>query len=127
RGARLDRCAHEAIRAARARQRLWGAEDRIHRRGADEAHIDDQRHQWLEPSDGGFQGVRRRGRREFHSGDRGCLMAEPGADDAAAHFDALRSKLTRLAYRMLGSVADAEDMVQEAFIRWMKADRSGVR
>jgi RNA polymerase sigma-70 factor (ECF subfamily) len=33
----------------------------------------------------------------------------------------------RVAYRMLGSVADAEDMVQEAFIRWMKADRSEVR
>ena len=33
----------------------------------------------------------------------------------------------RVAYRMLGSVADAEDMVQEAFIRWMKADRDEVR
>jgi RNA polymerase sigma-70 factor (ECF subfamily) len=28
---------------------------------------------------------------------------------------------------MLGSVADAEDVLQEAFIRWMGADRSGVR
>ena len=33
----------------------------------------------------------------------------------------------RVAYRMLGSVADAEDVLQEAFIRWMGADRSGVR
>lgn len=33
----------------------------------------------------------------------------------------------QVAYRMLGSVADAEDMAQEAFIRWMKADRSEVR
>jgi RNA polymerase sigma-70 factor (ECF subfamily) len=33
----------------------------------------------------------------------------------------------RVAYRMLGSVADAEDIVQEAFIRWMGADRGEVR
>ena len=33
----------------------------------------------------------------------------------------------RVAYRMLGSVADAEDVMQEAFIRWMRADRSEVR
>src|ERR1044071_5224310 len=46
--------------------------------------------------------------------------------DAAASFDPLRPKLTRVAYRMLGSVADAEDIVQEAFIRWMGADRSEV-
>ncbi|MDR5663889.1 RNA polymerase sigma factor SigJ, partial [Burkholderia cenocepacia] len=39
--------------------------------------------------------------------------------DAAASFDPLRRTLIRVAYRMLGSVADAEDMVQEAFIRWM--------
>jgi RNA polymerase sigma-70 factor, ECF subfamily len=42
-------------------------------------------------------------------------------------FEPLRPKLMRVAYRMLGSVADAEDMVQEAFIRWMRADRSEVR
>jgi RNA polymerase sigma-70 factor (ECF subfamily) len=47
--------------------------------------------------------------------------------DAAASFDPLRPRLTRVAYRMLGSVADAEDVVQEAFIRWMGADRTAVR
>ncbi|CDZ47227.1 sigma-70 family RNA polymerase sigma factor [Neorhizobium galegae] len=47
--------------------------------------------------------------------------------DAAASFDPLRPKLLRVAYRMLGSVSDAEDMVQEAFIRWMKADRQEIR
>jgi len=46
--------------------------------------------------------------------------------DAAASFDPLRPKLIRVAYRMLGSVADAEDVVQEAFIRWLSADRASV-
>jgi RNA polymerase sigma-70 factor, ECF subfamily len=48
-------------------------------------------------------------------------------EDAAAVFEPLRPKLKRVAYRMLGSVSDAEDIVQEAFIRWMKADRTEVR
>ena len=47
--------------------------------------------------------------------------------DAAATFEPLRPRLVRVAYRMLGSVADAEDVVQEAFIRWMGADRAEVR
>jgi RNA polymerase sigma-70 factor (ECF subfamily) len=54
-------------------------------------------------------------------------MANAGSEDAAANFEPLRPKLMRVAYRMLGSVADAEDMVQEAFIRWIKVDRSEVR
>jgi RNA polymerase sigma-70 factor, ECF subfamily len=54
-------------------------------------------------------------------------MASIGHEDAAASFDPLRPKLMRVAYRMLGSVADAEDVLQEAFIRWMGADRSDVR
>ncbi|WP_280138664.1 sigma-70 family RNA polymerase sigma factor [Mesorhizobium sp. 1M-11] len=48
-------------------------------------------------------------------------------EDAAADFEPLRPMLVRVAYRMLGSVADAEDMVQDAFIRWMRADRAEVR
>jgi RNA polymerase sigma-70 factor (ECF subfamily) len=42
-------------------------------------------------------------------------------------FDPLRPRLLRIAYRMLGSVADAEDVVQEAFLRWMDADHDAVR
>jgi len=47
--------------------------------------------------------------------------------EAAAAFDPLRPRLIRVAYRMLGSVADAEDVVQDTFLRWMKADRTQVR
>lgn len=55
-------------------------------------------------------------------------MTDPRcSEEAAAGFEPLRPLLMRVAYRMLGSVADAEDMVQEAFIRWMRADRSAVR
>ena len=49
------------------------------------------------------------------------------AKGAADVFDPLRPRLVRVAYRMLGSVADAEDVVQDAFIRWMGVDRSQVR
>ncbi|HEY3252639.1 MAG TPA: sigma-70 family RNA polymerase sigma factor [Polyangiaceae bacterium] len=54
-------------------------------------------------------------------------MANPESEGAAASFAPLRPKLMRVAYRMLGSVADAEDVVQEAFVRWIKVDNSEVR
>lgn len=54
-------------------------------------------------------------------------MSDLAHGNAADGFDPLRPKLIRVAYRMLGSVSDAEDVVQEAFIRWMGADRSAVR
>jgi RNA polymerase sigma-70 factor (TIGR02957 family) len=38
-----------------------------------------------------------------------------------------RSLLFTVAYEMLGSAADAEDVVQETWLRWSHADRSGVR
>ena len=60
-------------------------------------------------------------------GEGGSLMAEPGLQDAAEMFDPLRPRLMRVAYRMLGSVADAEDVVQEAFVRWMGVDREEIR
>ena len=54
-------------------------------------------------------------------------MESTRSEDAAVSFEPLRPKLTRVAYRMLGSVQDAEDMVQDAFIRWMNTDRSDIR
>ncbi len=47
--------------------------------------------------------------------------------DAAAVFAPLRPSLARVAYRMLGSVADAEDVVQDAWLRWAATDRAAVR
>ncbi|MEM9190211.1 MAG: RNA polymerase sigma factor SigJ [Myxococcota bacterium] len=41
----------------------------------------------------------------------------------AAEFEAERGAMIRLAYRMLGSVADAEDVVQDAYVRWHRAGR----
>jgi RNA polymerase sigma-70 factor (TIGR02957 family) len=48
------------------------------------------------------------------------------AVDAAAEFQAERGRLFGLAYRLLGSAADAEDVVQDAFVRWHGADRASI-
>ncbi|GGP64276.1 RNA polymerase sigma factor SigJ [Streptomyces melanogenes] len=49
------------------------------------------------------------------------------APTAAELFEDHRSVLTGVAYRMLGRVADAEDVVQESWLRWSARDRDGVR
>ena len=46
--------------------------------------------------------------------------------DPSASFEPHRRRLLGLAYRMLGSMAEAEDAVQEAYLRWHDADRDGV-
>jgi len=45
---------------------------------------------------------------------------------AAATFEEHRRLLFSIAYRMLGSAADAEDVVQDAWLRWSAADRGEV-
>src|SRR6478752_5622985 len=51
----------------------------------------------------------------------------PPPDAATDLFEAHRSRLVRLAYRMLGSTAEAEDIVQEAWLRWRRADLAEIR
>lgn len=46
--------------------------------------------------------------------------------DALADFERHRGFLAGLAYRMLGSVAEAEDVVQDAYLRWREVERAAV-
>jgi RNA polymerase sigma-70 factor (ECF subfamily) len=46
--------------------------------------------------------------------------------DPSATFEPHRRRLLGLAYRMLGSMAEAEDAVQEAYLRWHDTDRTSV-
>jgi DNA-directed RNA polymerase specialized sigma24 family protein len=46
--------------------------------------------------------------------------------DPLTPFDRYRRLLFTVAYQMLGSVADAEDVVQDTWLRWSAADRSDV-
>src|SRR4030095_7778975 len=44
-----------------------------------------------------------------------------------AEFERHRRLLFSIAYRMLGSVADAEDTLQDAFMRWQQASKTEVK
>jgi len=50
----------------------------------------------------------------------------PLAPDPATTFEPYRRHLTGLAYRMIGSLTDAEDIVQNTYLRWHKVDRAAV-
>jgi RNA polymerase sigma-70 factor (ECF subfamily) len=53
---------------------------------------------------------------------------QPAGDtERLAAFDKYRGLLFSVAYRMLGSVADAEDMLQETFLRWQQAAGEEIR
>ncbi|HEY1720048.1 MAG TPA: sigma-70 family RNA polymerase sigma factor [Magnetospirillaceae bacterium] len=47
-------------------------------------------------------------------------------DEGAQVFEAHRHRLVGLAYRMLGARAEAEDVVQDAYLRWHAADRATI-
>ena len=52
---------------------------------------------------------------------------DAGADAAAAaEFEELRPRLFGIAYRMTGSVGDAEDACQDAWLRWQRVDHASV-
>jgi RNA polymerase sigma-70 factor (ECF subfamily) len=55
------------------------------------------------------------------------LAVDDGLEEAAAVFASVRPRLFGIAYRLLGSWTEAEDVVQEAWLRWQGTDRSQVR
>lgn len=52
---------------------------------------------------------------------------DPHVPVRLAAFDEYRSLLFSIAYRMLGSIADADDMLQETYIRWQQARVEEIR
>lgn len=50
------------------------------------------------------------------------MQSEPRRNQQTALFDAHRPRLLGLAYRILGSLADAEDAVQDTFVKWLRQD-----
>jgi RNA polymerase sigma-70 factor (ECF subfamily) len=62
------------------------------------------------------------------AGSRKTLDRASEVSDAdAASFQAVRPRLFGIAYRVLGSATDADDVVQDAWIRWHGTDRTEVR
>jgi RNA polymerase sigma factor (sigma-70 family) len=53
-------------------------------------------------------------------------MENHAHDDGVAAFVGVRRRLFGIAYRMLGSAADAEDILQDVWLRWQAADRRAV-
>jgi RNA polymerase sigma-70 factor (ECF subfamily) len=54
-------------------------------------------------------------------------MATSHTDDGLSAFLSVRPRLFGIAHRMLGGAAEAEDLVQEVWLRWQATDRSLVR
>ncbi|MEU0204253.1 MULTISPECIES: RNA polymerase sigma factor SigJ [unclassified Streptomyces] len=53
-------------------------------------------------------------------------LTDDALDAAADAFERLRPRLFGIAYRVLGSVSEAEDVVQDVWVRWQGADRTAV-
>jgi RNA polymerase sigma factor (sigma-70 family) len=59
--------------------------------------------------------------------DATCEHGNNTCDDGLAAFLSARPRLFGIAYRMLGKAAEAEDVVQDVWVRWQTADRGVVR
>lgn len=55
------------------------------------------------------------------------LLSSAGVRSNSADFESVRSRLFGIAYQLLGRAADAEDVVQDVWIRWQGVDRAEVR
>ncbi len=55
------------------------------------------------------------------------VSSQPADDDGLSAFLRVRPRLFGIAYRMLGRAAEAEDIVQDVWVRWQTADRRLVR
>ena len=62
-----------------------------------------------------------------HRENEAAIMTTAAFDDGLSAFLSVRPRLFGIAYRMLGSAAEAEDIVQDVWVRWQTADRSLVR
>lgn len=58
---------------------------------------------------------------------KGTALANQVGAYTAAPFEQHRPLLLGLAYRLLGSMWDAEDVVQEAYVRWTRTERDDIR
>jgi len=65
--------------------------------------------------------------RQYDDGGRGRKVTVDGQDKLAERFEAHRSRMRAMAYRMLGSLSEADDAVQEAWLRLARSDSTGIR
>jgi RNA polymerase sigma factor (sigma-70 family) len=57
----------------------------------------------------------------------GASNVDATANEGVAGFENVRHRLFGIAYQVLGRAADAEDIVQDVWVRWQGADRARVR
>ncbi|MBW0093143.1 RNA polymerase subunit sigma-24, partial [Pseudonocardia sp. KRD-188] len=63
----------------------------------------------------------------MHAQPDGAAPPPSDLDGAAASFARVRPRLFGIAHRMLGGVADAEDVVPDVWVKWQVHDRDAVR